>query len=228
MDPDRHAFRSQGRLKADLFGQVERGQLEPRDGGPSIDCVRRSIAACPWWTRPLARALLRREARALRELEGLSGLPQPLSSSRRHVLRTWIEGLPMQAARPTDVGYYRNARRLLTALHRRGVAHNDTAKEPNWLVTPSGDPALIDFQLAWISRRRSAWFRMLAREDLRHLAKHKRTYVPQALTPRELSLLATPSQASRLLRATVKPIYNLVTRRMLRWKDAEGEGTARS
>ena len=38
-------------------------------------------------------------------------------------------------------------------LHRLGVAHNDLAKEPNWLVA-GGRPFLIDFQLAKVSPRR--------------------------------------------------------------------------
>ena len=43
------------------------------------------------------------------------------------VLREWIEGRPMQVAQPRNVDYYRAARRLVSALHRRGVAHNDLA-----------------------------------------------------------------------------------------------------
>src|SRR3546814_3416037 len=83
-----------------------------------------------------------------------------------------------------DLAYFRAARRLLQGLHRRGVAHNDLAKEANWLVLADGRPALIDFQLAVLGKPRSRWMRLLAREDLRHLLKHKRTYCPQSITPR--------------------------------------------
>src|SRR3546814_9488511 len=87
--------------------------------------------------------------------------------------------------RPPHVylAYFRAARRLLQGLHRRGVAHNDLAKEANWLVLADGRPAVIDFQLAVLGQLRSRWMRLLAREDLRHLLKHKRTYCPQSITP---------------------------------------------
>ncbi len=74
------------------------------------------------------------------------------------MVREWIEGAPMQQARPRDPRYYREALRLLRALHARGIVHNDLAKEPNWLVTPEGLPALVDFQLAMYSPRRGRLF----------------------------------------------------------------------
>jgi hypothetical protein len=128
----------------------------------------------------------------------------------------------MQVARPRDRAWYRAARRLLVALHRRGVAHNDLAKEANWIVAADGSPAFVDFQLAWVAKRRGRWFRTAAREDLRHLLKHKRTYCPEALTDRERRILATRSWPARLWRATGKRVYLFVTRRLLDWEDREG------
>ena len=74
-------------------------------------------------------------------------------------------------------------------MHRAGIVHNDTAKEPNWLVRPDGSPALVDFQLAMHFTGRGRLFRMLAREDLRHLLKHKRTYLPGELTARQRRII---------------------------------------
>jgi hypothetical protein len=104
------------------------------------------------------------------------------------------------------------------------VAHNDLAKEPNLLVTADGRPAIIDFQLAWISGSRGKLFRMLGREDIRHLLKHKRTYCPQSLTARERRILDTPSMPSRVFMSTVKPVYLFITRRLMGWQDREGAG----
>ncbi|HEX9706641.1 MAG TPA: hypothetical protein VGA24_03290, partial [Steroidobacteraceae bacterium] len=134
---------------------------------------------------------------------------------------------PMQVARPRNAGYFRAARRLLSAMHRRGIAHNDLAKEPNWLVTPTGSPALVDFQLALVAPRRGRVFRALAREDIRHLLKHKRSYCPQLLTARERRILAKPAAFSRLWMATGKPVYTFVTRRLFGWADREGAGDRR-
>ena len=131
----------------------------------------------------------------------------------------------MQVARPQDdTDYFRDARRLLRRLHRAGVVHNDLAKEPNLLVTPDGRAAFIDFQLAARFRKRSGLFRLLAREDIRHLLKHKRTYCAEALTTREKAILTTPSLPSRIYMRTVKPVYLFVTRRLLGWADREGAG----
>lgn len=205
-------------LKQDLFGRIV---LE--DGAPEPVVVRELDAARPW-LRWLARHLARRETRALRHLEGTPGLPRLLAADRHCTRRSWIDGQPMQLARPADPAYYREALRLLRRLHAQGVVHNDLAKEPNWLVTPDGAPALVDFQLAMIRRRSTRLFRALAHDDLRHLLKHKRTYLPQRLSARQKRVLATPSLVTRLWMSTGKRVYRFVTRRLLRWADREGAG----
>ncbi len=208
-------------LKSDLFGSVACAV----EGGRTV--VVRDTATARWWLGWLARKLCRREARALARLDGLPGTPRLIAADRRSLKRGWIEGRPMQVARPRNPEYYRAARRLVTALHRRGIAHNDLAKEPNWLVTPTGAPALVDFQLAVVSVRRGRLFRSLAREDLRHLLKHKRTYCGERLTARERRVLAEPATLSRLWMKAGKPVYLYVTRRLLGWSDREGAGDRR-
>jgi hypothetical protein len=65
---------------------------------------------------------------------------------------------------------------------------------------------------------------MLAYDDLRHLLKHKRTYCPAHLTRRERAILARRSLLAALWAATGKPLYRIVTRRLLGWSDREGAG----
>jgi RIO-like serine/threonine protein kinase len=151
-------------------------------------------------------------------------VPRVLAASRDTVRREYLVGAPMQLAQPRDGAYFKAALQLLRRLHRRGVAHNDLAKEPNWLVRPDGSPALVDFQLASVSQRRGRWFRALAHDDLRHLLKHKRSYLPERLTARERAILLRRSWVSRLWMATVKPVYRFVTRRIFHWADREGAG----
>ncbi|WP_123520653.1 phosphotransferase [Pseudofulvimonas gallinarii] len=186
--------------------------------------IRRDLAQVSWWLRPLASRAAAREARVLRRLEGIDGVPALLSASRLRVERSLIPGKPMQEGQPRDPGYFRRAHRLLRELRARGVVHNDLAKEPNWLVRDDGSPAIVDFQIAGMGDTRARWFRLLAREDLRHLLKHKRTYCPEALTPVEKRLLARSSWLARTWRRTGKRVYNWVTRRILRWQDNEGRG----
>lgn len=208
-------------LKRDTFGEI--WAVESSEGG----YIERRVFMAQPWARWIARWLARREATALAQADGVPGVPALLANSTDIIRREWIQGRPMQEARPTDAAYFREALRLLGRLHRNGVAHNDLAKEPNWLVTDSGHVAVIDFQLATVSRTRGRFFRVLAREDLRHLLKHKRTYCPESLTARQKSILESPALPSRLWMASGKKIYLFVTRRILGWADREGAGDRR-
>lgn len=185
-------------------------------------CVRRDTSDAKAFLRPLARLLARREAAALTAAAGLPGVPPLLGFDGTRVLRGYIEGRTMCDAKPNSAAYFAAALRLLAALHRRGIAHNDLAKEANWLCTPDGRPAIVDFQIASVSRRRGRLFRALAREDLRHLLKHKRTYLPERLTARQRALLARPGPLSAAWARLVKPPYRLVTRRLLGWPERVG------
>jgi RIO-like serine/threonine protein kinase len=206
------------RLKKDVFGEI---RVEP--GPDGITVIRDSRTGLPW-LRWLARSLLQREARALACLDGLDGVPELIGEGDGLLARRYIPGAPLQVARPTDPGYFRAAAILLRRLHRAGIVHNDLAKEPNFLVRPDGRPAIIDFQLAMYLPRRGRLFRLLGYEDIRHLLKHKRTHCPRALSERERRILADPGPLARLWRATVRPAYLVVTRRLLGWSDREGAG----
>lgn len=215
---------SEGLLKRDAFGTVSLVQ----DAGDGCLRVCRDTRAAHWALRPLARALARREARALVRLAGLAGVPRLESWSHGVLMRSYIAGEPMHRAQPRDARYFASALRLVRALHARGVLHNDLAKETNWLVTPDCRAAVVDFQLATTGVKRGALFRALARDDVRHLLKHKRTYLPERLTERDQRLLAAPSWIARGWMRTGKPIYLLVTRRLFGWADREGAGDRHS
>jgi RIO-like serine/threonine protein kinase len=204
-------------LKTDVFGTITRS-------GNTV--IRDACAARPW-ARWLALRLMRREHRALTRLalkQGIDGIPRVLDLSPGVLTRSWIDGAPMQIARPRDLAYFRAASKLVRRLHAANVIHNDLAKETNWIVTPDGRPALVDFQLAMTVTRRGPLARALGHDDIRHLLKHKRTYLPDSLTTRERGILAHPSLPSRLWMASGKRVYLFVTRRIFRWRDREGAG----
>ena len=212
-------------LKSDVFGLVSRVG----------DTVVRELHSAQPWARWLARHLMRREHRALTRLAlggGIEGVPRPLEYAWGRLERRWIDGTPMHLAKPRDAAYFRDAARLVRRLHAANVIHNDLAKETNWLVTPAGRPAVVDFQLAMTLRqgrtrkesRRGPLARALGHDDIRHLLKHKRSYLPERLTAREQRILATPSLPSRLWMASGKKVYLFVTRRIFRWRDREGAG----
>lgn len=216
-------FRLDRVLKRDLLGTVEQGELL-RIEGSSRPAVRRNLREARWWARPVASILAWRELRALRLLEGLDDVPRVLGRGRGHLLRSWLPGLPLHEASPPDAAWFAAARALLGGLHARGVTHNDLHKEANWLVTPAGRPAVVDFQMASVIRGRGAWYRMLVREDLRHLLKHQRKYAPESLSDADRALLAHRSWIAAAWKRCVKPLYLWITRRLFRWRDREGRG----
>lgn len=203
-------------LKKDQFGEI---WLLTENGE---NAVLRDTRSAVWWVAWLARVLLRREARALAALRSLDGTPRLIKNDKYTLARSYMPGVPMFEGRPRDSGYFRAMARLSRSMHRLGVVHNDLAKEPNLLVRDDGSPAFVDFQLAWTTKRRGRLFRAAAREDIRHLLKHKRTYRPDLLTAREHSILNTPSTPSRAWMSLAKPVYLFVTRRLFGWSDREG------
>lgn len=207
--------------KRDAFSETVSGHLA---GVPGVAVALRRVDAGPLWARPLARWLARREARALAAAQGIAGCPALIRADRHGIVREWTQGTPLHLARPEDPAWYRDARRLLRQLRRAGVTHNDIAKPQNWLMTPKGRAAVIDFQLASVHRRRGRLFRIMAREDLRHLLKQKRAYAPHLLTPTEHRMLEQKALPARLWMATGKRVYNFVTRRLMNWSDGEGTG----
>jgi len=205
--------------KRDVFSETISGHLAE---DVTYQVVLRKLDGVPIWAKPIAWYLARREISGLRAVAGIEGTPDLLRVDKVGLLRSWSAGTPLQLAKPDTVEWYRDARRLLREMRRRGVTHNDIAKPQNWLRTPDGRAAVIDFQLASVHRRRGIVFRVMAREDLRHLLKQKRAFAPELLTASEKRMLARKSLPSRVWMATGKRLYNFITRRLMNWSDGEG------
>jgi AMP-binding enzyme len=210
-------------LKRDVFSTVERGRFRGDRG--EVDAVLRRLDQVPWWSFVLARHLFARERKALILAKGLDVGPELLWGGERALMRSFIDGVALHLAKPHgDVGYFRSAKAALHRLHRAGICHNDLAKEQNWLRGADGQCYLTDFQLAACFRTRSRIFRIAAYEDLRHLLKHKRTYAPEALTPKERKILARKSLVARIWLMTGKKVYRAITRGLFNFTDREGGG----
>ncbi len=210
-------------LKRDVFSTVERGRFRTAHG--ETDAVLRRLDQVPWWSFPLARHLFARERNALKRAKGLAVGPELLWAGKRALVRGFIDGVALHLAKPYgDIEYFRSAKATLHRLHRAGICHNDLAKEQNWLVGRDGRAYLTDFQLAACFKVRSRLFRIAAYEDLRHLLKHKRSYAPHALTPREKSILARKSFVATIWLATGKKVYRAITRGLFNFTDREGGG----
>ena len=201
-------------LKRDALGTIrlvnENGTL----------LVERDARTAGFGVRWLARRLAAREARTLERLANLAGVPRLLGFDGAVLRRSYLPGAALYAAAPAPTPlYFARALRLLRAMHRTGIVHNDLAKEANWLCAEGDGVGIVDFQVAFGSQRRGFWFRALAFEDLRHLLKHKRTYHPARLTQRQRAILAASTLPSKLWRRLWKPLYRGFTRGVLGWRD---------
>jgi serine/threonine protein kinase len=218
-------------LKSDSFGRVEL-----LDGHAGLVVRRVACGGRAPGSRVVARVLAQRERIALARLDGVPGVARLLqyadyagATSEEGVpptpadvlLRSWIEGVPLHAATRLPRDFFERLTDLVEALHARGVCHNDLHKEPNVLVTPDGYPALVDFQLASVHARGGRAFRARVREDLRHVTKHQRRYFLQGARPEDAGPAARRGRVAAVWMRTGKPVYNFVTRRLLRTRDGE-------
>lgn len=219
-------------LKSDALGRVERAVRA--DGSV---CARRvaSGSRIPF-SAFVARRLLARERAALRVLEGLDGVPRvdPRCEERFEVRdgavleRSWIDGVPLSRASELPEDFFDLLDALVQRMHARGVCHNDLHKEQNVLVRPDGRPALVDFQLASVHGDRGRLFASRAREDLRHVEKHRRRYTRLGRGPRGDAQSGAGdgiprSFVARAWRNSGKPLYVFVTRRVLHTRDGAEE-----
>jgi hypothetical protein len=210
-------------LKRDVFSTVERGRY--RNDCGEVDAVLRRLDEVPWWSFIPATHLFARERKALALAKGLNVGPELLWAGRRALVRGFIDGVALHLAKPHgDVAYFRSAKQALRRLHRAGICHNDLAKEQNWLRGTDGRCYVTDFQLAACFGTRNRLFRIAAYEDLRHLLKHKRSYAPEALTPKERKILARKSLVASIWLMTGKKVYRAITRGLFNFTDREGGG----
>ncbi|MEM9318608.1 MAG: serine/threonine protein kinase [Pseudomonadota bacterium] len=218
-DPNEVTFVATTVLKRDALSETFAGHAE---GEPARKLVLRQLSGLPFWSRWLAWRLARREVRGLAAVQGIVGVPTLIRVDRDGILRGWSEGTPLNIARTADEVWYRDARRLLRDLRRRGVTHNDLAKPQNWLLCPDGGAGVIDFQLTRVHRSRGRLFRAMAYEDLRHLQKQRWRYAKASMGPTAIRIMRTRSGPSQLWRRTGKRAYMFLTRKLFNWSDGEG------
>ncbi len=177
-------FRQGGGSRPDVL-------LVERESGPA---VLKDHAGCdPWFGRLIGPVLAAREARALRRLEGVAGVPRLLA-------RPSVRALLMEYCRATPITrfegdadwalFFARLETLLRDVHRRGVAHCDLRSPTNTLITPEQEPVVVDF-VACVFRG-SSWnfvsrwiFEQFRRADLAALAKLKRHVAPELVTEAE-------------------------------------------
>ena len=152
-------------------------------------------------------------------MAGLEGVPRWLGRLDQNVCAIeYIEGQSLDRVEAPPPGFFDALRRLLDAVHARGVAYGDANKRSNILIDRTGRPYLVDFQISL--RRRddlpwpisAVWRRVvgyLAESDFYHLCKHKRRMAPSELTAEEDALSRRRNGLMGLHRALTTPYRSL-------------------
>jgi predicted Ser/Thr protein kinase len=172
----------------------------------------------PWFRRLVGPLSVRREARALKQLQGVRGVPRLLGTIGRHALL--LEFVPGEAARTLKRGalgpeFFERFYRLLEEIHRHGVAHCDLRSQGNILVGPDGQPWMVDFTAHFRRGRRwnpaARWlYGKFCQADRVAVARLKKSLAPELLTVEEKAALARDRKTplERVARAIGKSIRN--------------------
>jgi len=158
---------------------------------------------------PLARLLVRREARILERLSGWGYAPALLGTIGGLVLgMEFIDGkvLGRDVAMVSDE-VFRRLKGAVASLHAAGIAHNDLHGS-NILVS-GGMPRVVDFASAlpmpaWLAR--STFGRQLRRSDLANVVKLQSRLTGTPPSPAEAEVLAEPRWV-RAIRGAWKRLY---------------------
>lgn len=172
------------------------------------------------FARLIGPLLAYREARALRRLDGLAGIPKLLGRpDGRSVLMEYVPAAPLTRASHSDWRRFFTALEdLVDAMHARGIAHCDLRSPNNTLVDENGAPVLVDFVAS--VRRAGPWnpvgrwiFRMLCRVDRKALVKLRSIVAPDLVAEEERHLLEHRSPLHRAVRGAGAGIRK-VTRKL--------------
>ncbi len=190
---DAQAYTLERQVKHDFWaatGFYQPAESSPRDRPARIVVkVNRQTRFLIIPLRWIGRWLARREIRAYEKLKDLPQIPMLLGGvADTGFAHAYVEGAPLNAGRPVPDGFFDELFGLIDEMRGRGIAYVDTNKPENILLTDSGSPCLIDFQIsfdaaAWWPRWAGRWWlRRFHAGDVYHILKQKRRFRPDLLS----------------------------------------------
>lgn len=217
----RHPAGTKPLKSARHFAQAE--VLRVREG----DCVRvrKSFSGSPWVVRQtLGRWLVAREARNLRRLEGLHGVPRLLGRPEPWTLEmSHLDALPVRRSKDRDKidpAWFDSLEEEVAQIHARGTNHGDLRFANVMRHRETGEPCLIDFaQSLDLSNPRTFIGRRVRRIafgiDHARLVKMRAAMLGvEELTPRQRRAFERPILAQRIGEFLRGRIYSPIKRRL--------------
>ena len=191
-------------------GQVKpEVRTEVRDG---ITYLVKDYAPCGAGFRFfMGRWFVRREHAALREAEGILGIPSnarrfgPYSLGYEFIPATPCAELPEEKLPGT---FWDDLSRIIDDLHARRIAHGDLKTLENVLVGDDGHVYLIDLTAAVVRRKgplHILLYPYISHDDRRAVIKAKLILAPEIVTDAEREFLAYQSPAERFFRWGRRP-----------------------
>lgn len=135
--------------------------------------------------------LLKRELNILHRLHDVDGVANECFSIDSNAIAIrFLQGKPLSHMKPDEISsdYLEKMEILLKTIHSHGVVHLDTRGTGNWLVSPKGDPLLIDFQASiqtqWMPK---SWRRIIELVDMSGVYKKWLKWHPEIMTKERLT-----------------------------------------
>ncbi|MEN6548432.1 MAG: hypothetical protein ABFE07_20505 [Armatimonadia bacterium] len=209
------------------LGQTLRILREGRGSRPEVRLVQnehglaviKDYSSGNWVLRVLGLVLISRERRAYRRLEKLKGIPRWFEQPDPYIMCIQYVESKTGSGAPVDLltpAFFDRLAHLIGEMHRLGVAHGDLKRLDNILVTPEGEPYLIDFSAAfWNGSNPLSAFVMpyLIDDDNRAIYKLKYRRVKDLLTPEEEAFMNARGPLERVWRIVRewlrKPVQHL-------------------
>lgn len=114
--------------------------------------VIKDYSHCPWVIKhTIGRFFIAREAKALKRLQGMSGVTlKNYKLSQLMLAYAYIEGVPLAVLKKQrkrlSPAFFHEMEKMVRKMHRRGVVHLDLRNLGNILYGKDGRPYFIDFQ----------------------------------------------------------------------------------
>lgn len=170
-----------------------------------------------WFKRLLGFYLARREVAALQRADGIPNIPRVLAlSNASAIVMSYVDGVQVTAAGDSDgfdAEFFERLMTLIGQLHERGVGHGDLEKLDNIMVTPDGEPALVDFTSAIVSGASPIAALVLPEimaNDVRAVYKLKAQLAPDLLRPDEECALRERGRGETWFRAQRRYVRSAV------------------
>ena len=186
--------------KGNIFGKPALYQVN----GAGHSYIVKDVQEKPFFFRwTLGLWLIQKEWKIYSRLAGIKGIPRAAERIDRFAFAMeLIPGKPLGRGEALPSCFWPALEKVLHDVHARGVVHLDLRHKGNILISPEGEPFLIDFNSSFSFSEggflRRFLFPILRWVDYGGLLKMKERVAPDLMTPEERSFLKRFNRLRRL------------------------------